>query len=787
MTCIKILLLPTYRSTDFDVHRQWLAVTKQLPLKQWYFDNANGTTVHTLDYPPNFAYWEWILANNPITTWYLGEENDDKNNDDHHHNHHHCLSILPDHDNEPSEQCVIFQRTTVMISDIILWYGAYVASTAYHYYPAAAVAAAAAQRQPSSSTTASTARMTSFLLIVLNPGLLWIDHVHFQYNGMLLGMLLLSLGWLFQGNNFTLKSHHGNNNNNITTTTNNNNNSPPNPYSSSSSTSKRKSLQSSSNWYKYHGYHLAGAAMYATLCNFKHLYLPLAPLYFCWILEKYCLHRKTKRFLLGPFISVAIVTLLALILPWIPFVYPSSSASSSSLWQYDNDDNNNNIDNDHAMAQLLQIARRLFPFGRGLVHDYWAANVWAVYVLLDKVLQKGLGIVGVEWIPEWMIQMMQYCFNWKNSSSSFTTVSNTSNWTGLLPEVTPGFCALLLFLSMIPAMQMASLKLTNFKLVQGVVYTSLCTYMLAYHVHEKAILTTMIPLALLVGRPPISLNSSSSSKTTTETTKTVIVVNSKTGEKTQRKVTLRRPGSDPNNSSLSLSLSNHGNNTDTTMLEIHNLLYWQMTTWGLLSLFPLLYEPTELCFKVVSYLCYLGLTSYLLQTPPQWNQSWQYFGAGQVGIVILILEVLPVPGKWEFLPLLITSISCASGLIGCWTLSLWILIKPDDNDDEKRKRETLLATTSTTSPLMTPSTAFSAPTSTNSTTAITTKGGTSSSPSRGGTQEPHVTKVGGGKAASSKQQQQQRKKHRSISPLPPLDPPVAAASGSLRQRRNVKK
>lgn len=181
-------------STDFEVHRNWLAITHSLPLNRWYLD---ATSEWTLDYPPFFAYFEWLLSQ---VAKYVDPQ-----------------MLIVQNLNYASEKTVYFQRISIIVMDLIYVLGAHRCMTAL-------------------GVVQSTQKhIAGCMLLFLNVGLIFVDHIHFQYNGFLFGILFLSIAAL-------LKQRY-----------------------------------------------LWSAFGFAVLLNFKHIFLYMAPAFAVYLLKFYCL------------------------------------------------------------------------------------------------------------------------------------------------------------------------------------------------------------------------------------------------------------------------------------------------------------------------------------------------------------------------------------------------------------------------------------------------------------------------------------------------------------------
>lgn len=204
-TFLKILLFPAYHSTDFDVHRNWLALTHKLPLRKWYYE---ATSQWTLDYPPFFAYFEYFLSQLvPKSVFDDG-----------------CLDIVAK--GKYGWPTIAFQRTTVVLSELALGYSL--------------------QKMMASRISMTDQQKFAVACVIwLNPGWMILDHIHFQYNGAMFGLLVASLV---------------------------------------AAADKRRVLC---------------GALFATLLCLKHIYLYVAPAYFVYLLRSYILEEGRLNILNG--------------------------------------------------------------------------------------------------------------------------------------------------------------------------------------------------------------------------------------------------------------------------------------------------------------------------------------------------------------------------------------------------------------------------------------------------------------------------------------------------------
>jgi len=367
-TAIKVLLWPAYRSTDMEVHRNWLAITYSLPLRAWYVD---ATSPWTLDYPPFFAYLSWLLAQ--PAAWIDARIVDVRRGL-----------------NYDAWSCVAYMRATVLCTEGVLVYALYLLSRC---------------------TMGDETQNVLLLSILLHPGLLMVDHIHFQYNGFLFGVLFLSL--------WAARTHRP----------------------------------------------LLCAALFASLLQFKHIYVYVAPAYFVYLLRAYMLpsmptSASAVSAAIDRTIKLGAATLVPFLLSILPFVLDAMRDVS------------------YETNVLYAMYARLFPFHRGLMHAYWAPNVWALYAAADRVLLR--------------LQHKTL------ASTSRGLVGDTVM--GALPNVPPSTCfALALSLALVYVVPLWR-KPSYTRLVVCVTLCGMSSFGIGWHVHEKAILLAALPLGLVAHR-----------------------------------------------------------------------------------------------------------------------------------------------------------------------------------------------------------------------------------------------------------------------------------------------
>lgn len=224
--------------------------------------------------------------------------------------------------------------------------------------------------------------------------------MHFQYNGFLLGLLILSISALLEGRD------------------------------------------------------LLGGFVFAALLCFKHLFAVAAPVYFVYLLRHYCRGGFVRGF--GRLLVMGTAVVAVFVAAFGPFVYH---------------------------GQMLQVIHRMFPFGRGLCHAYWAPNFWVFYIILDKILAFALRKLG---------------FTVQTPSASFTggLVGDSSPFS-FLPRITPVATFVMVLLAICPCLYKAWRNPRPSKIAKWIAYAYTCGFLFGWHVHEKASLHFVIPLAVV--------------------------------------------------------------------------------------------------------------------------------------------------------------------------------------------------------------------------------------------------------------------------------------------------
>ncbi|KAI1261784.1 ALG8 glycosyltransferase family ALG6 [Xylariaceae sp. FL1019] len=280
---------------DYEAQRHWMEITTHLPVSQWYFHDLQ---YWGLDYPPLTAYHSWLLG---IVGSYINP----------------AWFALYTSRGICDPNLKIFMRSTVIVSEYLIYIPAVVVFT---------------RRYSRLLGVAQWSASVALVAILMQPGLILIDHVHFQYNTVMLGFVVACMSSALAGR------------------------------------------------------YLWAAIFFVAALGFKQMALYYAPVVFAFLLGS-CIFPQIK---IGRFFGIAAVTILSFVILILPLflsvlydqtrgitAHPSLEGTHpplpifTFLEPY--------LDTDALyypfVEQLVQMIHRVFPFARGLFEDK-VANFW---------------------------------------------------------------------------------------------------------------------------------------------------------------------------------------------------------------------------------------------------------------------------------------------------------------------------------------------------------------------------------------------------------------------------
>lgn len=316
---------------DYEAQRHWMEITYHLPIIEWYYHDLE---YWGLDYPPLTAYVSWVfgwVAHNAGSLTSFGDVVDDDDDDTgvatsgedqcvegdeltcsgaesrrRRKNRHEELGLQALRDlvalhssrwgyEEPIGK--MYMRFTVLISDVMVYFTAVWALV-------------------SRLTKLEMVGIRSWLLLVAlcQPALILIDHGHFQYNTVSLGLALWSFHYMTITNSFVGP--------------------------------------------------ILGSIFFSLALNFKQMELYHSPAVFAYLLGRCFRHNNNASRCglktLGRFIALGLIVILTFAILWLPF--------TTLIFQPDGTSGLN-------LDVWVQILKRLFPFQRGIFEGK-VANIW---------------------------------------------------------------------------------------------------------------------------------------------------------------------------------------------------------------------------------------------------------------------------------------------------------------------------------------------------------------------------------------------------------------------------